>query len=405
MTNEDEEVTSEQQKLAYEFFSEEFGEPAAGQKIVTMHAPGRSEIAGNHTDHEGGHVIAGALNVSVDGIAVPNNTMHVRMASKGYPRLDISLEDLSPVAEEKVTTAALIRGMASCMAKDGRTPSGFDMAITCDIPVGGGLSSSAAIEAAIGRTMETLWPGRSYTPLEMAKMSQYAENDYFGKPCGLMDQASVCLGGLAFIDFGDPQSPKAQKLNLDFETLGYGLCLVDVGCDHAHFTDEYAAMPIEMQAVAAQFGKKRLSEVKRNDFDAHVVELRKKLGDRALLRAIHYWRENELVDKRWDALNSSDIDHFLEETRESGASSAMFLQNVSSGGRYQPAMLALGLAEHALDGKGASRIHGGGFGGTIQCFVPLEIVDDFSRRMNAWLGEGSCQRYRITEKGAYAQWL
>jgi galactokinase len=327
------------------------------------------------------------------------------MASEGYPNIEISLDNLSPVSEEHITTASLLRGMAFCMAKDGRVPAGFDLAITCDIPAGGGLSSSAAVEAAIGRTMEELWEGCTYTPLEIAKMSQFAENVYFGKPCGLMDQASVCLGGLAFIDFGDPINPKAQKINLDFETLGYALCLVDVGCDHVRFTDEYAAMPQEMQAIAAQFGKKRLNDVDEADFNAHVVELRKKLGDRALLRAIHFWRENKLVDKRWDALNASDMDSFLEQTRESGASSAMFLQNVSCGGDYQPAMLALGLAERVFDGRGATRIHGGGFGGSIQCFVPLDILDKFSTSMNTWLGAGSCRHYHIAEEGAYAQWL
>jgi galactokinase len=341
----------------------------------------------------------------VDGIAAPNGTDHIRMASEGYPNIEISLDNLSPVSEEHITTASLLRGMAFCMAKDGRVPAGFDLAITCDIPAGGGLSSSAAVEAAIGRTMEELWKGCTYAPLEMAKMSQFAENVYFGKPCGLMDQTSVCLGGLAFIDFGDPINPKAQKINLDFETLGYALCLVDVGCDHVRFTDEYAAMPQEMQAVAAQFGKKRLNDVDEADFNAHVVELRKKLGDRALLRAIHFWRENKLVDKRWDALNSSDMSSFLEQTRESGASSAMFLQNVSCGGDYQPAMLALGLAERVLDGRGATRIHGGGFGGSIQCFVPLDILDKFSTSMNTWLGAGSCRHYHIAEEGAYAQWL
>jgi galactokinase len=405
MTTDNKDKATARRKLAYNLFTQEFGVPKNNEHVVAVHAPGRSEIAGNHTDHEGGHVIAGALNVSVDGIAAPNGTDHIRMTSEGYPNIEISLDNLSPVSEEHITTASLLRGMAFCMAKDGRVPAGFDLAITCDIPAGGGLSSSAAVEAAIGRTMEELWEGCTYTPLEIAKMSQFAENVYFGKPCGLMDQASVCLGGLAFIDFGDPINPKAQKINLDFETLGYALCLVDVGCDHVRFTDEYAAMPQEMQAVAAQFGKKRLNDVDEADFNAHVVELRKKLGDRALLRAIHFWRENKLVDKRWDALNASDMDSFLEQTRESGASSAMFLQNVSCGGDYQPAMLALGLAERVLDGRGATRIHGGGFGGSIQCFVPLDILDKFSTSMNTWLGAGSCRHYHIAEEGAYAQWL
>jgi galactokinase len=405
MTTDNKDKATARRKLAYDLFTQEFGVPKNNEHVVAVHAPGRSEIAGNHTDHEGGHVIAGALNVSVDGIAAPNGTDHIRMASEGYPNIEISLDNLSPVSEEHITTASLLRGMAFCMAKDGRVPAGFDLAITCDIPAGGGLSSSAAVEAAIGRTMEELWKGCTYDPLEMAKMSQFAENVYFGKPCGLMDQTSVCLGGLAFIDFSDPINPKAQKINLDFETLGYALCLVDVGCDHVRFTDEYAAMPQEMQAVAAQFGKKRLNDVDEADFNAHVVELRKKLGDRALLRAIHFWRENKLVDKRWDALNASDMDSFLEQTRESGASSAMFLQNVSCGGDYQPAMLALGLAERVLDGRGATRIHGGGFGGSIQCFVPLDILDKFSTSMNTWLGAGSCRHYHIAEEGAYAQWL
>ena len=294
--------------------------------------------------------------------------------------------------------------MAFRMAQDGRTPAGFDLAMASTIPVGGGLSSSAAVEAALGRTMEALWEGRSYDALEMARMSQFAENVYFGKPCGLMDQASVCLGGLAFIDFAVPEDPVARRLEFDFEDHGYALCLVDVGSSHADLTDAYAAMPQEMQAVAAVFGKKRLCEVDQDDFDAHVPELRRKLGDRAVLRAIHYWRENELVDKRWAALNAPDIDAFLACTRTSGASSAMFLQNVSCGVESQPAMVALGLAERVLDGRGATRIHGGGFGGTIQCFVPLDLVEEFSDRMDAWLGAGSCRRYRISDRGAYAEW-
>ena len=252
--------------------------------------------------------------------------------------------------------------------------------------------------------MEALWEGRSYDALEMARMSQFAENVYFGKPCGLMDQASVCLGGLAFIDFAVPEDPVARRLEFDFEDHGYALCLVDVGSSHADLTDAYAAMPQEMQAVAAVFGKKRLCEVDQDDFDAHVPELRRDLGDRAVLRAIHYWRENELVDKRWAALNAPDIDAFLACTRTSGASSAMFLQNVSCGVESQPAMVALGLAERVLDGRGATRIHGGGFGGTIQCFVPLDLVEEFSDRMDAWLGAGSCRRYRISDRGAYAEW-
>ena len=391
-------------EVARELFGREFAD-VEHERLLAVHAPARSEISGNHTDHEGGHVIAGALNVAIDGVAAANGTDRVRVASAGYPTFEISLDSLDEREDEHVTTAGLVRGMAACMAATGRTPAGFDLAMTSDIPSGGGLSSSAAVEAALGRVMEALWEGPEVTPVELAKMGQFAENRYFGKPCGLMDQAAVCLGGLAFMDFEDAAEPRTAKLELDFDAAGYALCLVDVGCDHAPFTADYAAVPVEMQQVAREFGHERLCEVDPAEFDRLLPELREKLGDRAILRAIHYWRENELVDKRWDALTAGDIDRFLELTRESGASSAMFLQNVSTGGSFQPAMLALGLAERILDGRGATRIHGGGFGGSIQCFVPLDMVEDFTAQMNAWLGEGACVHYQIAEKGAHAAWL
>lgn len=391
-------------EVARELFGREFAD-VEHERLLAVHAPARSEISGNHTDHEGGHVIAGALNVAIDGVAAANGTDRVRVASAGYPTFEISLDSLDEREDEHVTTAGLVRGMAACMAATGRTPAGFDLAMTSDIPSGGGLSSSAAVEAALGRVMEALWEGPEITPVELAKMGQFAENRYFGKPCGLMDQAAVCLGGLAFMDFEDAAEPRTAKLELDFDAAGYALCLVDVGCDHAPFTADYAAVPVEMQQLAREFGHERLCEVDPAEFDRLLPELREKLGDRAILRAIHYWRENELVDKRWDALTAGDIDRFLELTRESGASSAMFLQNVSTGGSFQPAMLALGLAERILDGRGATRIHGGGFGGSVQCFVPLDMVEDFTAQMNAWLGEGACVHYQIAEKGAHAAWL
>lgn len=390
--------------VARALFEREFSDVEHGRPLA-VHAPARSEISGNHTDHEGGHVIAGALNVAIDGVAAANGTDRVRVASAGYPTFEISLDSLEEREDEHVTTAGLVRGMAACMAATGRTPAGFDLAMTSDIPSGGGLSSSAAVEAALGRVMEALWEGPEVSPIELAKMGQFAENRYFGKPCGLMDQAAVCLGGLAFMDFEDSAEPRTAKLELDFDACGYALCLVDVGCDHAPFTADYAAVPVEMQAVAREFGRERLCEVDQAEFDRHLPELREKLGDRAVLRAIHYWRENELVDARWDALQAGDVARFLELTRESGASSAMFLQNVSTGGSFQPAMLALGLAERILDGRGATRIHGGGFGGSIQCFVPLDAVEGFTAQMNAWLGAGSCVHYQIADKGAHAEWL
>ena len=376
-----------------------------GRRLVRVEAPARTEIAGNHTDHEGGDVIAGALDRSIPGVAAANGTNEVRLSSEGFDPITVSLDELEPKADEKVTTTGLVRGMAAQLATTGRTPAGFDLVMTSDIPSGGGLSSSAALELAIGRVMEILWEGPTVNAPTLARMGQISEQRYFGKPCGLMDQMSVAVGGIAHMSFLDSENPVVTRLDFDFERAGYAICLVDVGCDHSRFTDEYAAVPDEMHAVAHEFGVDRLCEVDAESFDAAVPALREKLGDRALLRAIHYYREEELVHARRDALAAGDIDGFLELTRESGASSAMFLQNVSCGGSYQPAMVALGLAERLLAGLGATRIHGGGFGGSIQAFVPLDDVSDFMSGMDSWLGEGSCKRYAISTEGARASWL
>lgn len=395
---------TEGQMRAHEVFDEAFGKPEKGAKLLQVHAPGRSEIAGNHTDHEGGHVIAGALDVAIDAVARKTEGTLIRLASDGYPLVTVDASDLSIREDEKNTTAALVRGMAACMAEDGRVPSGFDIALTSTIPVGGGLSSSAAIEAALGRAMEALCDGKSYDALELARMCQKVENVYFGKPCGLMDQASVCLGGLAFIDFFDKENPKAEKLVYDFEDAGYALILAKVGASHEDLTDAYAAIPEEMQEVARTFGKVRLADVDEKKFLDAVPELRKKLGDRPVLRALHYWNEDRLVQKRWQALQEGNIEEFLALTRASGKSSAMYLQNVTTGNAEQPAMVALALAERLLEGKGACRIHGGGFGGTIQCFVPLAEADKFQERMDAWLGKDATRRYHIANRGAFASW-
>lgn len=391
---------------ARSLYEAEFGELPANERILYVHAPGRSEIAGNHTDHEGGHVIAGALDVSVDGIAVANGTSIVTVVDDGFPTFSISLDSLAMSEAERGTTEALVRGMAHEIAELGCVPSGFNFAFTCSVPSGGGLSSSAAVEAALGRAMEALWGSDAVDAITLAQMSQRTENNYYGKPCGLMDQAAVCLGGLSYMDFENAKRPTTRKLELDFEDHGYALVLVKVGADHAASTADYAAVPGEMQAIAATFGCKRLCEVDPKDFETRIVELRQKFGDRAVMRCVHYWYENGLVDRRWDALAAGDVETFLSLTRASGASSAMFLQNVTAElGTSQPAMYALGLAEHILKGRGAARIHGGGFGGTIQAFVPTDLVESFIERMDAWLGMGSCRRYAISDKGAYATWI
>lgn len=388
---------------AHNLYLETFGDPA-GAKMLTVHAPARSEIAGNHTDHEGGCVIAGALNASIDGAAALNGTDTINVTSKGFGSLSIALDDLSVHDDEHNTAAAFVRGVAHEMLQTGREPQGFNLALSTSIPSGAGLSSSGAFEATLARTMGMLWDGPYLGPVELAFLCQRVEHTYFGKPCGLMDQLSVILGGLSFMDFSDPNRPTNEVLDASFETFGHVLFLIDVGCDHTQFNYEYVQVAREMQMVAKQLGKTRLCEVAEEDFDEAVPMLRERLGDRVVLRAIHFWRENRLVKERWRALKAGDFRTFLERTKESGASSAMFLQNISTGGTFQPAMVVIGMAQRALGSYGAARIHGGGFGGTVQAFVPLDMADIFKERMDGWLGEGSCRRYEISPMGAYAVW-
>ena len=392
---------------AQALFEQEFGQR---EGLVAVVSPGRTEIAGNHTDHEGGHVIAGALDVAVVGVAAPNGTNVINVASEGFSPVAVAFDpadpaSLSPREDERVTTAGLVRGMAALLAERGRVPAGFDLAMTSDIPSGGGLSSSAAVECALGRAMEALWEGpagaEAIGAADLARLAQRCENDWFGKPCGLMDQMSVAQGAVCFMDFHESEA-RIQRIEFDFAAHGYDICLVDVGCDHSRFTDEYAAVPVEMQAVARELGATRLSDVAEEDFEAAVPALRTKLGDRAILRAAHYYLEESLVDQRRDALLADDVETFLALTRRSGMSSGMFLQNVSAAGAYQPATLALGVAELALAGRGAVRIHGGGFGGTIQAFVPHDLTANFVGRMDAALGAGSTRVYGISEEGARA---
>ena len=377
----------------------------SSQPAVAVRAPARSEIAGNHTDHEGGRVIAGALDRSIECLAAPNDTMELRVFSRGFDPVVVTLDSLDPRPDERVSSTALVRGMAAQMAGTGRSPQGLDLVMTSDIPSGGGLSSSAAYELALCRAMEALWPGRAVDPIEAAQMAQRVEQDWFGKPCGLMDQLAVSLGGLSYMDF-KYGTPRAKRLSFDFAEHGYALTLTEVGCDHSAYTDDYAAVPAEMKMVAEALGFERLGDIDEDALYWHLHVLRDRLGDRPVLRAAHYYQETRLVDERWDALVEGDMARFLTLTSRSGASSAMFLQNVSpSGARMQDCMVAIALSEHLLDGRGATRIHGGGFGGSIQAFVPLEMVDAYVHSMNEWMGPESCKRYEISEEGAEAQWL
>jgi galactokinase len=377
---------------------------AATNRIYAS-APARSELAGNHTDHEGGKAIAAALDCGIQALACPTDTSVARIKSVGYGEIVVDLSDLSAKADEAHTSQALVRGVASGLAAQGFAPSGFDMAMVSDVPKEGGYSSSAAFELCILRAMEELWGDRHLSDLEAAKIAQAAENSYFGKPSGLMDQLCVAMGGLVFMDFKDQEDPQTQKMDFDFEDAGYALVLVDSGATHQAPAEAYAAVPEEMHAVAHALGAKRLRDVGVDTFMAHVQELRRDLGDRAVLRARHFFTEDQLVSKRWEALRSHNMDEFLILTRRSGDSSAMFLQDVAdvaSNVREQPAMVAIAFSEMLLGGRGATRIHGGGFGGSVQAFVPVDILPAYTKVMNEWLGFDACRVCHVVPEGASA---
>ncbi len=383
-----------------------YGAPKRG--LLAVVAPGRSELAGNHTDHEGGHVLAGAVDRYVYGLFSPNGSSRVRVTSLGYDPVDIDCADLAPREEERGTTAALVRGMAALFEERGFSCGdvrGFDAVMESQVPAGSGLSSSAAFELELAQALNHLWADGSLSPADLALMAQRDECEYFGKPCGLMDQASVALGGIQHMSFADPDHLDSEAIDFDFADAGYALCLVSVGADHSANIDDYAAVPREMQAVAAALGKRRLGELEEADLLARAGEMRERFGDRAVLRSLHYWREDRLVEERVAALVDGEMTPFLALTRASGASSGMYLQNVSCGGTEQPAMVALAVAEELLAHDGAARIHGGGFGGTIQAFVPLAEVERFTQGMESVFGAGACGTYKIDHEGARAQWL
>ncbi len=386
-------------------FEEEFG-PIGDRQVLYVHAPGRSEISGNHTDHEGGHVIAGSLDVAVDGIAVATDSNKVRVADEGYP-----LRLRSRSTRWMFRSPRRARPQASCVVWPTRSQRLVLSPRASTLPLPAPSLRAAVFRVLLLSRRHTAAPWKpSGAHPQLARLLRPDEpahrEQLLWQALRSYGPGRRLLGRPCLHDFEDQAQPKTQKLELNFEDHGYALVLVKVGADHVAATDDYAAVPREMQDVAAEFGKARLCEVNVADFDAKLPELRAKLGDRACLRAVHYWYENGLVDKRWAALNAGDSDQFLVLTRESGASSAMYLQNVVAKlGAEQPSMYALALAEHVLDGRGAVRIHGGGFGGTIQAFVPLDLVDTFITKMNGWLGKGSARHYAISDKGAYAAWL
>ena len=364
-------------------------------------APGRTEVSGNHTDHQRGRVLAGAVNLDTVAAVRANGTDVIRVQSKGYPLCQVRLDALEPVAEEVNSTPALIRGVAARFSQLGCVVGGFDAYCESTVLPGSGLSSSAAFEVLIGTIINHLFfDGRVSQP-EIAQIGQYAENVFFGKPCGLMDQTASAVGGLVTIDFADKEHPDIRPVHFDFSTTGHALCIIDSRADHADLTDEYAAVPGEMKAVCEYFGKAVVTEIPEADFYAVIPALREKCGDRAVMRVIHEYNENRRVPQQVDCLESGDFEGFLRLTKESGYSSWMYLQNVVPAGyvKQQAMAVALGLCEHYLQGRGAYRVHGGGFAGTVQAFVPFELLESFRAGIDGALGEGACHVLSIRPQG------
>lgn len=370
-------------------------------EVALFSAPGRTELGGNHTDHQRGCVLAASVNLDVVACAAPNDTMTIRIQSEGYPLDLIDLSDLTPHPDEMNRTASLIRGVAAAAHKRGFDVRGFDAYMTSNVLRGSGLSSSAAFEVLIGVIINQFFCDGKLTDVDIAKIGQYAENIYFGKPCGLMDQMASSVGGIVAIDFADEDAPDIQRISYDLRTSGHALCIIDTGGDHAELTGDYAAIPREMKEIAAAFGKEVLREVDESQFLASIPSLRRQSGDRAVLRAMHFYAENRRVIEESDALKCGDFDRFRALSTKSGCSSDMYLQNVYTGvnPERQEMSVALALAENLLDGRGAVRVHGGGFAGTIQAFVPLDMLSHFKTAMEAVLGKDMCHVLTIRPVG------
>ena len=364
-------------------------------------APGRTEIGGNHTDHQRGRVLAAAVNLDTRAAVRVNGTNTIRILSEGYPLCTVSLDCLTPQPSEINTTPALVRGVAARFRELGCPVSGFDAYCTSTVLPGSGLSSSAAYEVLIGTILNGLFFAGRVSQPEIAQIGQYAENVFFGKPCGLMDQTASAVGNLVTIDFFDKTHPVITPVDFDFAACGHALCIIDSRASHADLTDEYAAIPGELKAVCAYFGKEVLSQIPEDAFYAAIPALRRECGDRAVLRSMHFYAENARVPQQVEALQSGDFDRFLSLIQESGNSSWMYLQNVTPAGRTdrQEVAVALGLCRHYLHGRGASRVHGGGFAGTVQAFVPFDLLDGFRAGIDAALGQGACHVLSIRPQG------
>ena len=378
-------------------FEGAFGE---SDEAMLFSAPGRSEIGGNHTDHQLGRVLAATVTVDTRAVVAPRDDNVVRIHSQGYTPLCVTLDQLAPNAAEENASEALVRGIAERFTQTGRKVGGFDAVTASDVPKGSGLSSSAAFSILVSTIFSELYNNGEISPVEQALASKYAENKHFGKPSGLMDQLACAVGGFVTIDFEQPDEPKIEKIDCDLSALGYGICIVNCGGNHADLTPEYAAVTKEMGEVAQVFGKTVLREVDEATFYDSLGQLRKTVSDRAILRAMHFFGDNARVPMQAEALKSHNIETFRRLMNESGRSSFMLLQNVCPTDATERGLaLALGLSERMLKGLGAWRVHGGGFAGTILALVPLEMMADYQAQMERVFGPGCCYRFAVRPVG------
>jgi len=373
-----------------------------GTETWLFSTPGRTEIGGNHTDHQHGHCLAAAVGLDTIACAAPNGSNVIRIKSRHHRMAEVDLDHLDIQDVETGSSPSLVRGVAARLTQLGYPVGGFDAYTTTQVLRGSGLSSSAAFEVLVCTMMNHLFCGGRLSPIQLAQVGQYAENVYYGKPCGLLDQLSCACGGVIAAGFQDPAHPSVRQVQVDLAAYGYALCIVDAGASHASLIEDYASIPQEMRQVAACFGREVLGDVPYEDFQQALPEVRAACGDRAVLRAFHFYQDDRRVARQLEALEKNDFNAFLRFVRQSGCSSFMYLQNVSTyrDSRIQPMAVLLAQAEELLGDRGACRIHGGGFAGTIQAFVPLDLLEAFTSRMEALTREGTCYALDIRSAGS-----
>ncbi len=391
-----------QQAERYEALLKEFEQAHGVDDVELFSSPGRTEVGGNHTDHQYGRVLAGAVNMDNIAVVAKNNSDTIRIKSAGYPEFTVDISDLSKDESKFYTSEALVKGICARLKELGHNIGGFTAHVHGNVLKGSGLSSSASFEVLIGAIISHLFNDGKIDPVENAIVGQWSENNYFGKPCGLMDQTACSVGGFITIDFKDPAKPIVKALHFDFMKTGYALVITDTGGDHANLNDEYASLPTEMKSVAQALGKEVMRQVSYEELLKAIPDIREKVGDRAILRALHFLGDNERVVDQVYALESDNFNDFLKMVIESGNSSYMYNQNVytTHDARHQSVALGLALSARILDGKGAWRVHGGGFAGTIQAFVPQDLLDEYVNTLESVFGGGNCHKLFIRSHGS-----